>query len=145
MPATADREFDSFWMERCFQLAEAAGASGDAPVGAVLVRKADNREIAAAKESAVRDSDITGHAEVTVLRLAVATLATNNLSDYTLYTTTEPCWMCSYLLRELHVARIVIGKPLFDIGGASSVYPILRDRTVSEWGPPPEIIFFEEN
>jgi tRNA(adenine34) deaminase len=134
-------ELDNSWMEQCRRIALAAKASGDAMVGAIIVRRSDNTEVASGQETVVGSDDITGHAEINALREAVEILGTKNMSGCTLYTTTEPCWMCSYLVRELRVGRIVIGGPLFDIGGASSAYPILRDTTVYEWGPPPDIVF----
>jgi tRNA(adenine34) deaminase len=137
-----ETESDDFWMEQCSRIALAAKASGDAMVGAFIVRRSDNTKVASGQETVIGSDDITGHAEINALREAVEVLGTRDLSGCTLYTTTEPCWMCSYLVRELRVGRIVIGRPLFDIGGASSVYPILRDTTVSEWGPPPDITLF---
>ena len=138
-------QIDVFWMKRCAEFAQESLDTGDAAVGALLVRQSDNQEIAHAQETVLSAGDLTGHAEINVLRRGVTILGISDLSGCTLYTTVEPCWMCSYLLRELRVSRIVIGRPLFDIGGASSLYPILRDISVPEWGQPPEIVFFDSS
>jgi tRNA(adenine34) deaminase len=94
-------QVDAFWMKRCKELAQKALDAGDAAVGAILVRQSDNQEIAHAQETVLSAGDPTGHAEINVLRHAVVLLGVSDLSGCTLYTNMEPCWMCSYLLREL--------------------------------------------
>lgn len=62
------------------------------PFGAVIVK--DNEIIATAHNSVIESMDPTAHAEVNVIREASKKLNTNDLSDCTLYTSTEPCPMC---------------------------------------------------
>lgn len=57
-----------------------------------------------------------------------------------MYTTVEPCYMCSFAIRQLGIARVVIGRPYPAAGGASSRHPILCDSDFTCWGPPPVVV-----
>lgn len=124
-------------MRRCLQLAEQARAQGDAAVGAVIVRAG---EIIAEGVEGVRvGRDVTAHAELIAVRHACERLGTRDLSDCVLCTNVEPCWMCSYLIRETGIPTVVIGVPVVGIGGLTSGYPLLSDDGIEGWGPPPAI------
>lgn len=123
------------WMIRCRELAEVARAHGDAPVGAVIVR---HGEIIAEGIEAVRlRKDVAAHAELIALRSACALLGVEHLPDCLLITNVEPCWMCSFALRETRIGAVLWQSPVADIGGITSRYPILSDDTIEGWGPPP--------
>jgi len=130
-------EADARWMARCETLAREALREGEAPVGAVVVR--EEICIAQARETVVGTRDVLGHAEILALRAACRALNTLDLTGCTLYTTTEPCFSCSFALRELRVSEVVIGTPITGIGGVSSAHPILCDVTIPEWTPPPHV------
>ncbi|HEY7877110.1 MAG TPA: nucleoside deaminase, partial [Gemmatimonadaceae bacterium] len=85
--------------------------------------------------------DIAGHAELIAVREACRTLGTFDLSACTLYTTAEPCWMCSFAIRQTHTGSVIIGRPTPHIGGATSAHPTLSDAAVPGWGAPPQIVF----
>ena len=128
------------WMSRCLLLAEQAQERGNAAIGALVVK---NMEIVAeAFELAASQNDIAAHAELIAIRLACRSLGKSDLSDCVMYTNVEPCWMCSYAIRESGIAKVVIGRPIEDIGGATSRYPILSDATIKGWGPPPIIEWY---
>lgn len=127
------------FMQRCIELAELARRAGNVPVGALLVQ--NGQIIAEGVETLPQGLDVTGHAEVIAIRDACAALATRNLQECTLYTTAEPCWMCSYVIRDTGISTVVIGAETRDVGGISTRYPLLVDATLSVWGPPPHIIF----
>jgi tRNA(adenine34) deaminase len=134
---TIDRTDAERWMRRCLQLAEQARARGDAAVGAVIVRAGEI--IAEGVEGVGAGRDVTAHAELIALRAACERLGTADLSDCVLCTNVEPCWMCSYLIREAGISAVMIGVPVADIGGLTSRYPLLSDDRVEGWGPPPAI------
>ncbi len=52
-------------------------------------------------------NDPTAHAEIEAVRLACQKLETLDLSECVLYTNVEPCWMCSYSIRQTQLGRIV--------------------------------------
>ena len=124
-------------MRRCLQLAEMAGRAGDAPVGAVIVR--DGVILAEAFEQVRSPLDVAGHAEILAIRQACRELGSINLEGCTLCTNVEPCWMCSFAIRETGISRVVIGRPVTDVGGATSRYPLLTDPEIDGWGAPPTV------
>ena len=63
------------------------------PFGAVIVDKAGNI-IAKGNNKVIKEKDPTAHAEIVAIRKACKKLDTNDLSNYILYTSCEPCPMC---------------------------------------------------
>lgn len=127
------------WMRRCLALAREAGASGEAAVGSV-VTTLDGVWVADGRENVRATWDVTAHAEVEAIRAACRALKNGDLSGCVLYTTVEPCILCSYAIRETGIARVVIGSWVDDIGGVTSAYPILTAPVTHEWRPPPVIV-----
>ncbi len=80
---------------------------GDAPYGAVLVK--DGTIIAQGFNTVKRSHDVTAHAEVNVIRAAIAQSPTRSLAGSTLYTTGEPCAMCTGAAIWARISRIVYG------------------------------------
>ena len=126
------------YMHRCRQLAEEAACGGDAPVGSLVLR--DSQIIAEGVEGVKVQKDPTAHSEILAIRKACAALGTLDLSGTTLYTTTEPCLMCSYAIRQTQISQVVIEKRTEKGGGVTSRYPILKDESFPVGGPPPEIV-----
>ena len=80
-------------MRRALELAAAAAAAGEVPVGAVVTR---GEEVIAKSGNAMRSSnDPTAHAEMEAIRKAAAKLGTSRLDECTLWVTLEPCAMCA--------------------------------------------------
>jgi tRNA(Arg) A34 adenosine deaminase TadA len=80
-------------MRRALDLAAEAAASGEVPVGAVVMR---GDEVIAEAANAMRGvSDPTAHAEMRAIRAAAEQLGTSRLDDCTLWVTLEPCAMCA--------------------------------------------------
>jgi tRNA(adenine34) deaminase len=104
--------------------ARSASASGEVPVGAVVVR--DGVEVARAANRTVRDRDPTAHAELLALRAASAALGRWRLDDCTLYVTLEPCAMCAGAVVLARIARVVLGAWDPKAGMAGSVGDIVR-------------------
>ena len=124
-------------MRRCLELAEIALIAGNIAVGAVVA--CDGVIIAEASEELPNGLDVTAHAEILAVKRACIALNSTDLTDCTLYTTAEPCWMCSYTIRETGIQRVVYGTKTTDVGGLSTEYPLLS-AAIEVWGNPPEII-----
>jgi tRNA(Arg) A34 adenosine deaminase TadA len=75
-------------------VARSARDNGNHPFGALLADRAGN-VLLTAENTVVTGSDATGHAETNLVRLASAAYPGPQLQDLTLYTSTEPCAMCS--------------------------------------------------
>jgi tRNA(adenine34) deaminase len=133
-----DRTVHEFYMAQCIKLALVAKARGDSPVGSVIVK--DGQVIAEGTESGKTNNDITFHAEIEATRQATKNLNSSDLSDCVMYTTHEPCIMCSYVIRHHKINTIIVGLTTGEIGGYSSALPLLLDKTITKWGNPPKII-----
>ncbi|MFS4455069.1 nucleoside deaminase [Maribacter sp. 2304DJ31-5] len=132
------REKDKFYMRHCITLAKEALKTGNSPVGSVVVHQ--DTIIGEGVESSKSTKDVTDHAEILAVRDAISKEHLNNLGHSTLYTTHEPCVMCSYLIRHHKIPRIVYGITVEDIGGASSKFNLLCTTEVTSWDSKPEII-----
>lgn len=127
-----------FYMAECIVLAKIAKARGDSPVGSSIVR--NEKIIGEGIEGGKTHQDIIFHAEIEAIRDAVKYTGTPDLSDCILYTTHEPCIMCSYVIRHHKIGLVVVGITTGEIGGYSSKYPLLLDKEIKKWSSPPEII-----
>lgn len=125
-------------MRRCITLAETALANGETPVGSLIVR--GEHVIGEAGESTRALRDPSAHAEVQAVRAACDSERSVDLSGCTLYTTVEPCVLCSYVIRRTGVRRVVYGIPAGQAGGVTSQYAILTDEALTGWPSPPEIV-----
>jgi len=116
---------DEYWMRRALDHAEAAGANGEIPVGAVLIGK--DGYLAGAGNSPITRQDPTAHAEILVIRDAAVQLQNYRLPGTTLYVTLEPCAMCMGAMIHARIERLVYGAADPKTGAVSSVYRIGED------------------
>ena len=98
--------------------ARAAGARGEVPVGAVVVRP-DGTVIAAAGNRTRELNDPTAHAEMLALRAACAALGQERLGGCDLYVTLEPCPMCAGAIANARIRRLYYGAEDPKSGGVS--------------------------
>lgn len=104
---------DEIFMERAATLAEQAVRRGNEPFGAVLVK---NGEIVFESENKIYTAhDPTYHAEAGLIREFCAKTGITNLSDYTLYSSCEPCFMCSGAMVWVKLGRLVYGASNIDL------------------------------
>jgi tRNA(adenine34) deaminase len=115
---------DDHWMGAALEEARAAAASGDVPVGAVVV--IGERIVARGRNRRELDRDPTAHAEVIALREAAASLGQWRVEG-TLVVTQEPCPMCAGALVNARVARLVYGCPNPKAGAVTTLYQIVSD------------------
>lgn len=125
-------------MRRCIELARIAKQRGDTPVGSVVVL--NDEIIGEGIEGLPTSLNITAHAEVFACQSAVERVGARQLIGASLYTTAEPCFMCSYVIRESAIALVAYGIETPEIGGVTSSRPILADKRIARWDAPPEII-----
>lgn len=129
---------DAEFMRQAIQLARIALERGDTPVGSVVV--CDGRIVGEGVEAVRSEKDLTAHAELKAVRKACRVLDSLDLAGCTLYTTVEPCFMCSFVIRSAHLSRVVTGKAVPHIGGISSNHRILVDPGIPNWPPPPLVL-----
>lgn len=129
---------DEGYMRHCLALAEAALAKGEVPVGAMVVH--EGRVLGEGVEATQALHDPTAHAEVLAVRSACTAGHTRTLAGATLYTTVEPCVLCSYAARSVRITRLVYGAPAGQLGACHPPYALMTDATIAAWGPPPSIV-----
>ena len=117
-------------------VARAAAALGEVPVGAVVLSGA-GALIASAHNERSATHDPTAHAEVVALRRAGAALGSWQLAGCTLAVTLEPCTMCAGALVLARVSRVVFGAWDPKAGAIGSLWDVVRDRRLNHR---PEVI-----
>ncbi len=126
-------------LRRAFAAAQRAAANGNPPFGSVLVNAA-NEIVLEAENDMLTAGDVTGHAEINLVRAACRELGPA-LGGYTLYTSCEPCAMCAVAAYWSGLERIVFGLShprLVEIrGGAGPPMMNLRCREVAGRGSRP--------
>ena len=91
-------------MMRALEAAREAAATGEVPVGAVVVL--GDKVIAVAANATRCPPDPTGHAEIRALRMAAEALGQDRLTGCDLYVTLEPCAMCAGAISHARIARL---------------------------------------
>ena len=115
---------DADFMRRALELAARAEASGEVPVGAVLVK--DGVILAEGWNHPISGRDPTSHAEVEALRAGARALDSYRLTGTTLYVTLEPCAMCAAAMVHARVERLVFGAWDTRAGAAGSVFNLVN-------------------
>jgi tRNA(adenine34) deaminase len=100
-------DIDNAWMDVALREAEKAAASGEVPVGCVIV--AEGRVVGCGRNTRELEGDPTAHAEMAAIRQAARAFPSWRLSDATAYVTLEPCAMCAGAFVNARVARVVYG------------------------------------
>ncbi len=103
------------FMQQALEEARAAGARGEAPVGAVLV--CDGKVLAAAGNRTRELNDVTAHAEILVIRSASEELGNERLAACDLYVTLEPCTLCAAAISFARIRRLYYGAADPKTGG----------------------------
>lgn len=123
-------------MAEAIRLSEEAVKQGNEPFGAVLVK--DDKIVYRHANQIHTRHDYTCHAEAGLLRFFSEETGITDLSDYTLYSSCEPCFMCSGAMVWTQVGHLVYAashKDLCNILGedGSDCSKIVFER--SPWQP----------
>ncbi len=119
-PATAEEIF----LREAISEARLAAASGEVPVGCVVVR--GGVVVARGHNRVIKDSDPTAHAEIVALRHAGQKLGNYRLEGCDLYTTLEPCAMCAGAMLHARIRRLIFAAPDPKAGACGSVLAVLN-------------------
>lgn len=104
---------DEVFMRKAIELSALAVEHGNEPFGAVLVK---DGEIVFTNENQIYTAtDPTFHAEAGLIRRFCAETKITDLSEYTLYSSCEPCFMCSGALVWVKLGRLVYGASDIDL------------------------------
>lgn len=114
MPDAAASADDLTWMRRALDLARDGEATpGANPIGCVIVRGGE--VLAEGHNEVGLRHDPTAHAEIVAMRRACARVQDPELRGATLYTTLQPCGMCSMASIWAKIGRIVYGAGRDDV------------------------------
>ena len=113
---------DEKFFEICIKEAKISYQHGDVPIGAVIVK--NNKIIAKAHNTREKKHDITGHAEINVIKKAAKKLGRWNLSDCLLYVTLAPCSMCKEVIKQSRIRKtfFILDKPGYKKEFSNSEY-----------------------
>ncbi len=117
-------------MRIAIEAASAALATGDVPVGAVLL-DATGEVVESDHNRREELTDPTAHAEMLVLSRRARAIGDWRLSGHTLVVTLEPCPMCAGAAVLARLDRIVYGATDLKTGAAWSLYNIPQDRRLN--------------
>ena len=110
--------------------ARAALATGDVPIGAVVL-DADGKVVGRGRNIREAERDPTGHAEIVALREEAKATGSRRLEGCTLVVTLEPCTMCAGAAVLARVARVVFGAYDDKAGAVGSLWDVVRDRRLN--------------
>jgi tRNA(adenine34) deaminase len=117
-------------MRQALDEARAAVATGDVPIGAVVLDE-DGTLLGRGRNAREADADPTAHAEVLALREAAKARGRWRLSGCTLVVTLEPCTMCAGAIVLSRVDRLVFGPFDEKAGAVGSLWDVVRDRRLN--------------
>lgn len=107
-------ETDRAWMRRAIALAKSKGSTPqDTPIAAIVVL--DGAVLAQAVNETEERCDATAHAEMMAFRTAGKVHGDMDLRGATLYSTLQPCGMCTMASIWTKVGRIVYGAGRDDV------------------------------
>ena len=116
---------DAYWMGKAIAQARRAGAIGEVPIGAVVVKGGE--VIARGHNLRESSQDPAAHAELIAIRRAAKKLSSWRRTGATLYVTLEPCTMCMGAVILSRLERVVFGSYDPKGGAAGSLYDLSND------------------
>ena len=137
---------DERLLQRAIELARRSREHGNHPFGSLLTDAGSN-VVLEAENTVVTGHDVTGHAELNLVRAASGQFDAEALGSHTLYTSTEPCAMCAGAIYWSGIGRVVFAlssatfQRKIDPEGAAGLALSCRDvfarggRTVEVAGP----------
>jgi tRNA(adenine34) deaminase len=114
-------------MAKAIELARAAAsASGDVPVGAIILNKEGDVISTGANQRELSNSPVA-HAEIIAIEKAAKAIGDWRLDGCTLVVTLEPCAMCAGAIAQARIPRLVFGAWDEKAGAVGSQWDLLRD------------------
>jgi tRNA(adenine34) deaminase len=120
---------DEQYMQEAIAEAQAAGALGEVPVGAVVV--VDDKIVGRGGNRRESAADPTAHAELIAIREAARAVGGWRLVGATLFVTQEPCPMCAGAIVNARVERLVYGCDNPKAGAVKTLYRMLEDTRLN--------------
>ncbi len=104
---------DEVFMKKAIELSRLAVEHGNEPFGAVLVK--DNEIVFTNENQIYTKHDPTFHGEAGLIREFCEKTGITDLREYTMYSSCEPCFMCSGAMVWVKLGRLVCGASNIDL------------------------------
>jgi tRNA(Arg) A34 adenosine deaminase TadA len=118
---------DLHFLEQAIALSKQSRTNGNHPFGALLVL--DGQIVLESENSVGTTGDATGHAETNLVRLASTKFSKSDLARASLYSSCEPCAMCSGAIYWSGIGRLVYAlseEGLYDMTSDDPENPTMR-------------------
>jgi tRNA(Arg) A34 adenosine deaminase TadA len=118
-------ETDERHLRRAIELSAAARAAGDMPYGSLLVGPAGD-VLTEARNTVLTEKDISAHPELKLARWAARQLDADVARQTTMYTSCQPCPMCTGAIARSGLGRVVFalsGEQLQELKPPGAVSP----------------------
>jgi len=122
---------DELFLRRAIELAATGRAAGDAPFGSLLVGP-DGGVLAEDHNTVLSDDDITAHPELKLARWAARELDPGTAAATTMYTSCQPCGMCTGAIERSGLGRVVFALSSEQL---STLKPPAVNAGVGQEGP----------
>ena len=116
----------NYYMEMALEEARCAYQKGEVPVGAVLV--IDDEVVAKAHNTREASQQALNHAEMLVIKEACEKIGFWRLDNSYLYTTVEPCVMCSGAIIQARVENVIYGAADVKYGCCGSCIDLVANN-----------------
>ncbi len=113
-------------MRAAIAVAQKANASGDVPVGAIIINS-KGEIIATGHNERELLNDPTAHAEIVAIRRAAEKIGEWRLENHTIVVTLEPCPMCAGAIAQSRISTLIFGAWDEKAGAVGSVWDLIRD------------------
>lgn len=113
-------------MRSALEVAHAAEAHGDVPIGAIVLDP-EGRVIATGGNERELHQDPTAHAELVAIRRAAEHVGEWRLEGCTIVVTLEPCTMCAGAIVGSRIGQLVFGAYDEKAGAVASLFDVVRD------------------
>ena len=120
---------DRRFLRRAIELAAAGRAAGDAPFGSLLVGR-NGTVLREDHNTVLSDGDITAHPELKLARWAARELEASTAAVTTMYTSCQPCSMCTGAIDRAGLGRVVFAlsnEQLADLKPSGGFPPVHQD------------------
>lgn len=117
-------------LERCLELAQQAAAQDEVPVGALIVDNQTGEVLSEAHNNRESSQSPLGHAETLAIEEACKKRGSWRLSGCTLYSSLEPCVMCSGVILQARLDRVVYSAS-DEKGGGQSLFGLLENSKLN--------------
>lgn len=104
---------DEVFMKKAIELSRLAVEHGNEPFGAVLVK--DNEIVFTNENQIYTKHDPTFHGEAGLIREFCEKTGITDLREYMMYSSCEPCFMCSGAMVWVKLGRLVCGASNIDL------------------------------